>query len=161
MEIFKIIKEYPLYSVSNMGRIRKNSNRKIMSPTAKPSGYMQINLFTNDGRRKKEYVHRLVALTFIKNDMCLPEVNHIDGIRNNNVVTNLEWVSRQENVDKSSAPKSIRVLDRSGCVVGVFGKIKDACSVLGLTDSNISACLHGKQKSHRGFIFKLEMDSIN
>ena len=161
MEIFKIIKEYPLYSVSNMGRIRKNSNRKIMSPTVKPSGYMQVNLFTCDGRRKKEYVHRLVAITFIPNDKCLPEVNHIDGIRDNNVVSNLEWVSRQENVDKSSVPKHIRVLDRNGRDVGVFEKIKDACSTLGLTDSNVSACLHGKQKTHNGFIFKLEMDSIN
>lgn len=161
MEIFKVIKEYPLYSVSNMGRIRKNSNRKMLNPSKKLNGYMQINLFTNDGRRKKEYVHRLVALAFIPNDSGLPEVNHIDGIRDNNVVSNLEWVSRQENMDKSSAPKPIRVLDRNGCVVGVFGKIKDACSTLGLTDSNVSACLHSKQKSHKGFIFEMEMDSIN
>ncbi len=161
MEIFKVIKEYPLYSVSNMGRIRKNSNRKILNPSKKLNGYMQINLFTNDGRRKKEYVHRLVALTFIPNDSGLPEVNHIDGIRDNNVFSNLEWVSRQENMDKSSCPKCIRVFDKNGRDVGVFAKVKDACLALGLTDSNVSACLHGKQKTHNGFIFKLEMSSID
>lgn len=53
MEMFKTIKEYPLYSVSTMGRIRKNSDNKILSPSKKSNGYMQINLFTNDGRRKK------------------------------------------------------------------------------------------------------------
>ena len=143
MEIFKVIKEYPMYSVSTEGRVRKNSNRRILSPTRKPSGYMQINLMTNDGRRKKEYVHRLVALTFLPNDDHLPEVNHIDGVRDNNVLANLEWVTHQENMDKSNWPKRIIVCSENGNVVGEFNKIQDACSALGLTDSNVSACLHG------------------
>ena len=158
MEIFKVIEEYPMYSVSTEGRIRKNSNRKILSPTRKPSGYLQINLVTNDGRRKKEYVHRLVALTFIDNPNRFPEVNHIDGVRDNNVLSNLEWVTRKENMAKSSWPKKISVYKKNGDIVGTFAKIGDACSALGLTDSNVSACLHGKQVTHKGFIFKLEVN---
>ena len=158
MEIFKVIKEYPMYSVSTEGRVRKNSNRKILSPTRKPSGYMQINLMTNDGRRKKEYVHRLVALTFLSNDNRLPEVNHIDGVRDNNVLSNLEWVTHEENMAKSSWSKTIRVYKKNGDEVGVFDKIGDACSVLGLTDSNVSACLHGKQKTHKGYVFQVEIN---
>ena len=154
MEIFKVIKEYPMYSVSTEGRIRKNSNRRILSPSRKPSGYMQVNLMTNDGRRKKEYVHRLVALTFLPNDEHLPEVNHIDGVRDNNVLANLEWVTHQENMDKSSRIAQIIVSRKNGDVVGGFNKIQDACSALGLTDSNVSACLHGKQKTHKGFVFE-------
>ena len=153
MEIFKVIKEYPMYSVSTEGRIRKNSNRRILSPSRKPSGYMQVNLMTNDGRRKKEYVHRLVALTFLPNDEHLPEVNHIDGVRDNNVLANLEWVTHQENMDKSGRITQIIVSRKNGDVVGGFNKIQDACSALGLTDSNVSACLHGKQKTHKGFVF--------
>lgn len=153
MEIFKVIKEYPMYSVSTEGRIRKNSTRKILVPSRKPSGYMQINLMTNDGRRKKEYVHRIVALTFLENVNHLPEVNHIDGVRDNNVLSNLEWVTRQENVEKSTWPKKITVHLKNGDVVGTFDKVEDACSTLGLTGSNVSACLHGKQKTHKGFIF--------
>ena len=156
MEIFKVIKEYPMYSVSTEGRIRKNSTREILSPSRKPSGYMQINLWTNDGRRKKEYVHRLVALTFIPNEGRLPEVNHIDGVRDNNVLENLEWVTHQENMDKSSWSKRIVVRLKNGDVVGEFDKIQDACTALGLTDSNISACLHGYQKTHKGFVFEVE-----
>lgn len=155
MEIFKQIKEYPLYSVSNLGRIRKNSNRKILAPSRKPNGYMQVNLFTGDGRRKKEYVHRLVALTFIPNTHHAPEVNHIDAVRDNNHVSNLEWVTRAENVAKSSVVKRLVVVDKDGHSV-VYASIGQACEELGLTDTNVSACLGGRQKTHRGYSFRLE-----
>lgn len=162
MEIFKVIKEYPLYSVSNKGRIMKNSTRKIMKPSSKPSGYMQINLFTGDGRRKKEYVHRLVALTFIPNEKHLPQVNHIDGVRDNNIVENLEWVTPLENVLKSSVCSPIRVLNKDTLEeIGIYPTIQDACRELGLTDSNVSVCLNGgKQKTHKGYVFETIMNQI-
>jgi hypothetical protein len=153
MEMFKVIKEYPLYSVSTQGRVVKNSSHKVMTPSKKPNGYMQINLFTCDGRRKKEYVHRLVALTFIPNNEKLPEVNHIDGKRDNNVLENLEWVSRRENIDKSQIFRQIRVLRKNGEFVGEFQSIQDACSALRLTDSNVSRCLH-KGGTHKGYTFE-------
>lgn len=156
MEIFKVIKEYPLYSVSTAGRVMKNSSRKIMKPSKKTNGYMAINLFTADGRRKKELVHRLVALTFIPNVEHLPEVNHIDGIRDNNIVSNLEWVTRKENIEKSSIFKKIRVRKINSDFVCDYDSINDACAALGLTGSNVSACLHDKrQKTHRGYIFEI------
>ena len=136
MEIFKVIKEYPLYSVSTEGRIRKNSNRKIMKPSKKPNGYMSINLFTRDGRRKKELVHRLVALTFLDNNTHLPEVNHIDGIRDNNHADNLEWVTRSENVAKSSLPKPVWLKKKNENEWCEFPSIRAACLELGLTESN-------------------------
>lgn len=155
MEIFKVIKEYPLYSVSTHGRIMKNSTKKIMKPSKKPNGYMSINLFTADGRRKKELVHRLVALTFIPNTERLPEVNHIDRIRDNNIVSNLEWVTRKENIEKSSVFKKIRVRKIGSDWVCDYDSINDACTSLGLTGSNVSACLHDtKQKTHRGYVFE-------
>ena len=158
MEIFKVIKEYPMYSVSTEGRVRKNSDQKVLTPSKKSNGYMQINLFTNDGRRKKEYVHRLVALTFLDNPNRFPEVNHIDGVRDNNTLSNLEWVTHAENMVKSTWPKKISVHLKNGDLVGTFTKIEDACSELGLTGSNVSACLHGKQTSHKGFTFRREVN---
>ena len=156
MEIFKVIKEYPLYSVSTEGRIRKNSDGKIMTPSKKPNGYISINLFMRDGRRKKELVHRLVALTFLNNEKHLPEVNHIDGIRDNNCLDNLEWVTRAENVAKSSAPRRIMTRRKNEAVWKSFDSIQDACEVLGLTESNVSACIHGRQKTHKGYVFKIQ-----
>lgn len=155
MEMFKVIKEYPLYSVSTEGRILKNSTRKIMKPSEKPNGYMSINLFTCDGRRKKELVHRLVALTFIPNPNGLPQVNHIDRVRNHNSVSNLEWVTAKENVDKSSAPKPIRVIGLKSTFVADFKSLREASKALSLTESNISSCLNGgKQKTHKGYVFE-------
>ena len=155
MEIFEIIREYPMYSVSTEGRIMKNANRKIMKPSKMRNGYMQINLFTKDGRRKKELVHRLVALTFIPNDEKLPAVNHIDRVRDNNRVSNLEWVTHKENVAKSSAPKKIRVKHLKSGVVAEFDSIREACHHLSLTHSNVSACLHSyRQRTHRGYVFE-------
>lgn len=156
MEIFKVIKEYPAYSISDKGRVMKNSTHKIMKPSPKPNGYMQINLFTNDGRRKKEYIHRLVAITFIPNEQHLPQVNHIDGVRDNNVVSNLEWVTAKGNILKSSVCSPIRVRDKvSFEEVGVYTTIRDACKELGLTESNVAACLgNSRQKTHRGYVFE-------
>lgn len=155
MEIFKKIKEYPMYSVSNYGRIIKHSNNRLLKPTRKPDGYMQVNLFTADGRRKKEYVHRLVAITFIPNENRYPQVNHIDGVRDNNVVSNLEWVTALENVRKSSACTPIRVLRTDSTEVGVYSTIRDACRELGLTESNVADCLYGgRQKTHKGYVFE-------
>ena len=156
MEIFKTIKEYPLYSISSEGRIRKNSNGKILTPSKKPNGYMSINLFTNNGLRKKELVHRLVAITFIENPNHLPQVNHKDRVRDNNCVSNLEWVTAGDNVAKSAAPKRIEVKKRKGTDWLSFPSVRAACLALGLTESNVSACLHGRQKSHKGFVFKIQ-----
>lgn len=155
MEIFKVIKEYPMYSISTEGRVMKNSTRKIMKPSKMRNGYMVINLFTRDGRRKKELVHRLVAITFIPNPKRLPQVNHIDRVRNHNSMDNLEWVTPQENSEKGSSPKPIRVIDLKTDYVAEFKSIREASKSLSLIESNISACLHGgKQKTHKGYVFE-------
>ena len=154
MEIFKDIKEYPLYSVSTQGRVMHNVTQRIMHPSKKPNGYMQINLLTCDGRRKKEYVHRLVALAFIRNPSRLPVVNHIDGVRDNNQVANLEWVTQKENVRKSAWPKKVSVFRTTSEFIGCFNSIEEACQSLSLTASNVSACLHGTQKTHKGYTFE-------
>ncbi len=157
MEMFKTIKEYPLYSVSTDGQIRKNSNNRYLHPSVRSDGYYQINLKTGDGRRKKEYVHRLVALTFLPNENKYPEVNHIDGVRSNNRVSNLEWVTHADNMANAIfLNKAIRVCDSKGDEVGVYHSVQAACNELGLTSSNVSACLHrNRQKTHKGYTFEL------
>lgn len=82
------------YFVSNLGRVYDNKNKKILNQhTNKITGYVTVHL-----GGKNEYVHRAVALTFIKNENNKPQVNHIDGNKTNNNVTNLEWVTASENV---------------------------------------------------------------
>ena len=98
MEIFKDIKGYPGYQISNLGRVWSCKQRgRYMKPSPNNRGYLQINLIAANGKRKKELIHRLVALHFIDNPDNKPEVNHINHIRDDNRVENLEWVTKSEN----------------------------------------------------------------
>lgn len=97
MEIFKDIKGYPGYQISNQGRLWSIKYQKYLSPFTNNSGYKVINIIAANGKRKGELIHRLVALAFIDNPERKPEVNHIDRDKTNNSVDNLEWVSHSEN----------------------------------------------------------------
>ena len=100
MEIFKTIKEYPIYQVSNQGRVWNTRTNRFIKPSVKSNGYYQLNLYCQDGRRKKEYLHRLVGITFIDNPNGYPEIDHIDRDKSNNCVDNLRWVSKKINQRK-------------------------------------------------------------
>ena len=85
------------YEVSSFGRVRNASaGGKVLKPymTGKFPPYPTVQI---DGKNKK--IHRLVAEAFIPNPNNLPQVNHIDGDKTNNFVSNLEWVTNRENVN--------------------------------------------------------------
>lgn len=86
------------YQVSNMGNIMsyKYSSPRIMHPTANSCGYLQVPLH-KDGRKKRMYVHRLVAMLFVPGFAEDKEVNHKDYDKTNNTYSNLEWVTKSEN----------------------------------------------------------------
>lgn len=86
-----------LYEVSNTGHLR-NSRGRVLTAHAQNSGYMQITLYPKVGPRTKYLMHRLVATTFIPNPDGKPQVNHIDGNKQNNHVSNLEWSTVSENI---------------------------------------------------------------
>lgn len=98
MEIWKPIKDYEsLYEVSNTGRIKSLKNKnKILSPRINNKGYDFCGLYKN-GIRKYFAVHRLVAYNFLNKKDKKYTVNHINEIKNDNRVENLEWVSSREN----------------------------------------------------------------
>lgn len=107
------IKDYEnLYEVSDTGQVRSldriipvsNQNDrvfkgKVLSQTPnKNTQYLMVNLWKNN-KGTNYYSHRLVAQAFIDNPCNLPEVNHKDGNKQNNNVSNLEWVDKQGNVN--------------------------------------------------------------
>lgn len=96
-EVWRDIKGYPGYQISSLGRVWNVKTQRMLKPSEMPSGYCQINLVAANGKRKKELVHRLVAINFIDNPEGKPEVNHINHIRNDNRLENLEWVTHGEN----------------------------------------------------------------
>ena len=88
------------YMVSNFGRIKNVKTDRILKPEIDPHGYCVIALEFRQGhkfRRERVKVHRMVALRFIPNCLGLPYVNHIDGNKTNNNITNLEWCTPQQN----------------------------------------------------------------
>ena len=86
------------YSVSSNGDIRRDETNRILAGGHDLDGYRQITL-CQDGKRKMFKLHRLIALAFVPNPDHKPMVNHIDGVKTNNQVSNLEWVTNQENQD--------------------------------------------------------------
>ena len=76
------------------------------------SGYLYVNLSDSVGQRKNRSIHRLVAQTFIPNPDNLPQVNHINGIKTDNRVENLEWVSALDNAYKRKDKPRSKALPR-------------------------------------------------
>lgn len=85
--------------VSTKGRVKSFTTGKIKKPTITTQGYHTIKFTHLDGRQLNKGIHRMVAETFfpIKNQKFL-EVNHINGDKSNNSVENLEWMTREENL---------------------------------------------------------------
>jgi hypothetical protein len=147
---------YDNYFVSNLGRFK--NYKGIIMENYKPhhSGYIYLRV-----NKKKYALHRLVALTFIKNIENKPFVNHIDGNKINNTLDNLEWVTCAENnlhshkirLNKGYKRKVIQY-DLKMNEINIFNSIKEVSEKLSISLSCIKDVLKGKQKSTKKFIFK-------
>ena len=108
-EIWKDIEDYEgYYEVSNMGRVRsldrivrKNNGAKLSKGVVLKGdiarGYVRVMLH-KEGVIKRFLIHRLVAKAFIPNPENKPQINHINRIKNDNIVENLEWCTQKENM---------------------------------------------------------------
>ena len=165
MEIWKDIKGFNgKYQVSNYGNVRsftKWKNGALLKFGKTTTGYYWVNLVKN-GRREiiQERVHRLVAKAFIENPHNLPEVNHIDGNKLNNRVENLEWVSRNRNIqhaveiglipirygkDRPNA-KTVLQKDKEGNVIKIWGSVADIHREKAYSTNSIICCCNKKPK---------------
>lgn len=160
-EIWKTIvydgEVYEGYEVSNMGRVRSLNYRgcgkvKELKPYVRTDGYLQVDLRKN-GKRKKYYVHRLVAYAFIPNDDIKnkTQVNHIDEVKTNNHFSNLEWVTPKQNINHGThnersgktRSKKVRCVETGE----VFESTIEVERKLGLAQGNICQCCNGEYKT--------------
>jgi len=95
MEKLKVLELFSGYKIREDGLILNRFGREI-SHQMSNNGYVRVELWT-DGKGKKHLLHRLLAQAFIPNPDNKPQVNHIDGVKDNNDLRNLEWVTQSEN----------------------------------------------------------------
>ena len=181
-EIWKDIEGYEgLYQVSNLGRVKSlykfiNNNPKsksigyyseerILKCFNNKKGYKMVKLYKNTEHITKR-VHRLVAQTFIPNPKKLPQVNHIDGNKINNKVSNLEWCTNRENqihawknnlIKKRTGKdnklsKKVYQYDLNGLLINIWDCVSTAEKTLHI--KNISTVCHGKRKTAGGYIWR-------
>lgn len=144
------------YYVSSLGRFK--NNKGVIMKDYKPhhSGYIYVRV-----NKQKYALHRLVADTFIPNLDNKPIPNHIDGIKTNNSVSNLEWATYSENnshnhkigLTKGNTRKIIQY-DLEMNEIKKFDRIIDASKELNISLSCVKDVLKEKQKSSKGFIFR-------
>lgn len=166
MEEWKIIKDFQLYSVSNLGNVKHNKSQKLKKLSLDSSGYISIRLMKEDD--KKSYlikVHRIVAQTFLDNPENKQTVNHKNHKRDDNRLDNLEWATmKEQNIHKKSIPlmtggKGVLQYDLEMNYIQTFGSIREAGRFIDkdredTTSSHISTVCNGNRPTAYGFIWK-------
>jgi len=168
IEVWKDVVGYEgLYIVSNFGNVLGIKSNVTLKPSLNHKGYEQVVL-SKQGKQKTVRVHRLVAQAFIPNLENKPQVNHIDCNKQNNCVTNLEWVTNSENqlhawsnglqkdVTGYNNPKARKInqYDTNGNYIKTWSCIKDICNELYINRSSIHRCLNGSYKTSHGYIWE-------
>ena len=153
MEEWRDIKGYEgKYKISSHGKVKslKHKDEKLLKPSYDKDGYKQV-ILCNNGKGKKWFIHRLVAIHFLPNPNNLPQVNHKDEDKANNVVENLEWCTCKYNINYGTAKnKKAKSQGRQVlCITTgeIFYSIRKAGRYYSISKSHISECCKGKAKS--------------
>ena len=158
MEIWVRSKELPRYEMSSDGRVRNVDTGRILRVSTNSKGYPQVCLHDN-GKQYTRPIHRLVADAFYDGDHKGLDVNHIDGNKTNNHISNLEWCSRSENI-KHAYATGLKVDSRKRRVrVVETGKVYDSiyeCSQrLGTSPGEVRRCINGPTQTCKGYHMEL------
>ena len=162
MEIWKTIAEAPNYEISTKGNVRNKISKRMLKPQAfGATGYKQVSLKIKETNKfQKRYIHRLVAQTFIDNPENKREVNHINGDKLDNRLSNLEWVTSSENQIKrhqqgniQTSNRKIGRFDLDGNLLEEYESIINAARAMGVQRGAIDSAVYKRHKTSCGFIW--------
>lgn len=144
------------YLITRCGKIYSTKTNKFLS-------YKLVNGYNIVLLNSKAYtVHRLVALTFIPTDDIELYVDHINNIRTDNRVENLQWVTQKQNIAKVEIPtshsKEVIQKDLSGNIIATYSSITEAAEAVGVTRHAVSKNCLKVNKTCAGFIFEYQDD---
>ncbi|MCM1530431.1 MAG: NUMOD4 motif-containing HNH endonuclease [Alistipes sp.] len=169
-EIWKPIPGYEgYYEASSYGRVRSiervakgrrgfaHIKSHILKPNNVHDGYKQVK-FSINGIKAQPLLHRLIAITFVPNPLCLPQVNHIDGNKENNHADNLEWCTAAYNSQHRSRvlkkwvghPKKKVMCINTGII---YESSHHASRELNISQGGIFSVCQGKGKTAGGLKF--------
>ena len=179
-EIWRPIVGYEgLYEVSNYGRVKSIKriikkvrlgnefssiqNEIILKYNCDRYGYLKVGLW-KDAKCKKFFVHRLVADAFIPNKENLPQINHINEIKTDNRVENLEWCSASYNTNYGNRNKTVSIknsksvlqLTKELIIINRYNSITEVENTLGFQHQNISKCCKGKIPTAYGYVWRYD-----
>lgn len=176
-----IFSEY--YRISDNGELYSIRADKILRYSIDPYGYRYYVLCV-DGNRRTIKAHRLVAMAFIPNPDNKPAIDHINGIKTDNRVSNLRWCSNKENSNNpltlaklrqtaaNNIPKLVEasikrnfgrksvVVYKGNELVGTFKSQRLAAEFAKTRESHVSSCLSGNRKTSHGYTFKRVDDKL-
>lgn len=141
------IEKYPGYSVSDTGDVRNDNTGLILKPT-RLGDYLGVKL-----HNRKVYIHHLVAEAFISPRAPGFEVNHINGIKSDNRVSNLEWATHSENNLHRCRVLCHQCKRRVQCVETgkVYPSANEAAEEHRICRPNLVATLNGRHKTCGGY----------
>lgn len=164
---FAILMYAPDYGVTETGEVysRKTGVWKKLKPQTDTDGYLQVRLCYGASSRLV-FVHRLVAETYLSIPAGCAEVNHIDGNKKNNHVSNLEWCSRRDNMLHAhdhgliNTRTPIMATDIHTGEQFIFKGQHDAARSLGIDQGNINHALRRDDGTSRGYRFEYVKEAI-
>ena len=163
MEYWKDVKEYDNYEVSNNGGVLNKKIRRVLKHGINTNGY-PIVVLSKKGVTKTKTIHRLVANAFIEgcNDGLV--IDHKDGNKENNNISNLEFCTSSENNKRAydnglknpshpyNQPNSrkVRVIETGE----IYSSVRECARNTGGNSRHICDCLNGRLKKHNGLHYE-------